>query len=121
MGDSSNLVLRTIYIDDLVDRALTAHSQSTGISKAELFRRWLAIGVRAVRQGRRSRVPSPVSDSPLTLKTVGLSPIMDHFLRVQAFDEHLPKNEVMRQYLRIGFELSSLGDQPSATPIPGRN
>ncbi len=106
---SSNLVLRTIYIDDSLDRALTAQARSMGLPKATLFRRLLAVGIRAVREGRCSRAPLPGPTAPLVLKTVGLSPKMDHLLRVQAFDEHLPKNEVLRQYLSIGLELSQGG------------
>ncbi len=108
MDVHSNLVLRTIYIDDFVDRELTAQSRATGLSQAELYRRWLAAGVRAVRQGRRTRTPLPVTGSPLILRTVELDPNLDHLIRVQAFDEHLPKNEVMRQYIRIGLELSQV-------------
>jgi hypothetical protein len=83
----SSLVLRTIYIDDSVDRALTARAQASGLSKGSVFRRWLADGVRAVRQGHRSRVPLPATTAPLVLKTVQLSTQVDYLLRVQAFDE----------------------------------
>lgn len=103
---SSSLVLRTIYIDDSVDRALTAQARARGLSKGSVFRRWLADGVRAVRHGNRSRVPLPAATAPLVLKTVQLSPQVDHLLRVQAFDEHVQQNEVLRQYLAIGLELN---------------
>lgn len=106
MLSSSTLVLRTIYIDDSVDRVLADRSKSTGLPKATVFRRVLAEGIRAVREGRRSRAPMPAPVTPLVLKTVGMSPKVDHLLRVQAFDEHLPQNEVMRQYLNIGLEVS---------------
>jgi hypothetical protein len=104
---SPTFVLRTVYIDDSVDQALTTQSRSTGQTKATLFRRWLSVGIQAVRQGRRSRVPMPASTAPLILKTVHLSPQVDQLLRVQAFDEHVPKNDILRQYLNIGLELSS--------------
>lgn len=106
MLSTSTLVLRTIYIDDSVNRALTVRSESTGLSKATVFRRLLADGIRAVREGRRSRVPLPGPAAPLVLKRVGMSPKVDQLLRVQAFDEHLPQNEVLRQYLNIGLEVS---------------
>lgn len=109
MLSSSSLVLRTIFIDDSVDRVLTAQAQATGLPKASLFRRLLAIGIRSVREGRRSRVPLPAPAAPLVLKTVRMSPKVDHLLRVQAFDEHLPQDEVMRQYLNIGLEVSQVG------------
>lgn len=100
------LVLRTIYIDDSVDCALTAQARARGLSKGSVFRRVLADGVRAVRRGNRSRAPMPASTAPLVLKTVQLSPQVDHLLRVQAFDERLKQNEVLRQYLAIGLELN---------------
>jgi hypothetical protein len=103
---SSTLMLRTIYIDDSVDRALAVRSESTRRSKATVFRRLLADGMRAVREGRRSRVPMSAPSAPLALKRVGMSPKVDQLLRVQAFDEHLPQNEVLRQYLNIGLEVS---------------
>lgn len=91
----SNLVLRAIYVDDFVDRELTEQSRATGPSQAKLYRRWLATGERAVRQVRRTRTPMPAIGSPLILKAVGLNPNLDLCLRVQAFDEQLPKNEVI--------------------------
>lgn len=109
MLSSSPFVLRTIYIDDAVDRVLAAQSQATGVPKASVFRRLLAAGIRAVQEGRRSRVPLPAPAAPLVLKRVGMSPKVDHMLRVQAFDEHLPQNELLRQYLSIGLEVSQGG------------
>lgn len=39
------LVLRTVYVDNSTDRALTIQSQAIGVSKASLFRRWLVLPV----------------------------------------------------------------------------
>jgi hypothetical protein len=102
----ASLVLRAIYIDASVDHALTAQARAQGVSKGAVFRRWLGDGVRAVRQGRRARVAMPAATTPLLLKTVQLSSRVDHLLRVQAFDERLQQNEVLRQYLAIGVELN---------------
>lgn len=110
------LVLRTIYIDDSVDRTLTAQARAWGVSKGSVFRRWLADGVRAVRHGSRFRTPMPATTAPLVLKTVQLSPQVDHLLRVQAFDEHVQQNEVLRQYLAIGLELNR-GSCPCAARL----
>lgn len=106
MLSSAPSVLRTVYIDDELDQALTAQAQTSGQSKAQLFRRLLAVGIRAVREGRRSRLPTPTRGAPLVLKTVRMSPKVDHQLRVEAFDRRLPQNELMRQYLKVGLEVS---------------
>jgi negative regulator of replication initiation len=106
---SSTSVLRTVYIDDELDRLLAARAQATGQSKAHLFRRLLSVGIRAVREGRRSRASMPTHGAPLVLKTVQMSPKVDHQLRVEAFDARLPQNELMRQYLKVGLEVSQGG------------
>lgn len=70
MPTTSNYLLRTVYIDDHVDRAPTAHALATGQTKAVAFRRWLDLGIRVARRGQRTPVPAPTS--PLILETVYL-------------------------------------------------
>ncbi len=104
MPSTPNYLLRTVYIDDHVDRALTAHAVATGETKAADFRRWLDIGIRAARQGQQTSAPAPTS--PLILKTVYLSPKVDHLIRVEAFDSRVKQNDVLRRYVQAGLEVS---------------
>lgn len=106
MQSTSSLVLRTIYIDDYLDKALVDHARATGQAKADVFRRWLDVGIRAVRGGHRAPSSVPAPTSPLILKTVHLSPKVDQFLRVEAFDSHVKQNDVLRRYVQAGLEIS---------------
>jgi hypothetical protein len=107
MHSNSKCQLRTVYIDDYVDRALTAHSLATGLTKAAAFRLWLDLGIRAARQGQLRPVAAP--SSPLILKTVYLDPKVDALIRVEAFDSHVKQNDVLRRYVQAGLEVSLSG------------
>ena len=45
--NQDNLVLRTIYIDPDIDEHLRNQELLLGVSKATLFRRYLAAGIKA--------------------------------------------------------------------------
>lgn len=107
MPSTSNYVLRTVYIDEHVDRALTAHALATGQTKAAAFRRWLDLGIRVARQGQVRPVAAPTS--PLILKTVYLDPKVDALIRVEAFDSHVKQNDVLRRYVQAGLDVRLSG------------
>lgn len=100
-----SLVLRTVYIERAVDDRLRDEAQQSGISKAELFRRYLRAGVRAVRadRGLAASRPLPAGAEPLLLRTVHIDDAVDAWLRVQAFDLHVPKSEYTRWCLSLGM------------------
>lgn len=106
MSTSATPVLRTVYIDELVDSALADYAAATGASRADVFRRWLKAGVRAVRRGDKPLTIAPAPTAPLILRTVELSHKVDQLLRVEAFDSRISRNDLLRSYLLVGYGLS---------------
>ena len=106
-------VLRTIYIDPEVDDRLRELAACSDLSKAELFRRYLAAGIKAAK-ARPSVFAAlmPTNSQPLVLRTVYMDPKLDDRLRVQAFDERVSKNDLMRRYVQLGMSLTTV--QPTA-------
>ena len=102
---TENLVLRTVYIDPEVDDQLRRQAVDQHVSKAELFRRYLAKGVKAAKATGVRTPEDPRPTPTLVLHTVHLDPKLDDKLRVQAFDERTSKNDLVRRYLRVGMSL----------------
>lgn len=96
------LELRTVYIARETDQLLVDHAALRGLPKAEVFRRAVASGIKRVRQGW-SRPALPVPAEPLVLKTVYVDAKTVDQLRAEAFDRHVPANDVLREYLAAGL------------------
>lgn len=103
---STNLVLRTVYLDEAIDDAIASQAQSSGMSKADVFRQWLSRGLRVARKGAQSCEALPESSAPRILHTVHVDAAQDDLLRVEAFDRHVPRNQVLLEYLRLGRDVS---------------
>ena len=97
-------VLRTVYIDADIDDLLHETEAQVGLSKAELFRRYLAAGIKAAK-AKPTVINESVlrSDRPLVLRSVYMDPKLDDRLRVQAFDQQTSRNDLMRRYVRLGI------------------
>jgi plasmid stabilization system protein ParE len=100
------LVLRTVYIEPEVDDRLRDEEQQSGISKAELFRRYLRAGVRVLRATPELGPPPtrPPDAPPLVLRTVHVDAATWEWLRVQAFDAPVQSNEFVRWCLALGMQ-----------------
>jgi hypothetical protein len=104
MTNVENMVLRTVYVDPDVDDQLRTQAVDRGLSKAELFRRYLAAGMKVARtRPDLFRAIQPDSGPPLILRTVYMNPKLDDKLRVEAFDSRTSKNDLMRRYVRLGM------------------
>lgn len=57
---NSSYVLRTLYIDPILDERLKREAYVANISKNELIRKYLEIGISSVDSGRHPRVSNPV-------------------------------------------------------------
>jgi hypothetical protein len=106
MPTSTNLVLRTVYLDEALDGAIANQAQRASMTKADVFRQWLSRGIRIARKGVQLRETLPKPTAPLILHTVYLDAGQDDVLRVRAFDRHVPKNDVLREYLHLGRSVS---------------
>lgn len=97
--------MRTVYLERAVDDQLRAEALRSGISTADLFRRYLRAGVRVVRAdpGLAAPQPLPSGAEPLLLRTVHIDDAVDAWLRVQAFDSHVPQSEYTRWCLAQGM------------------
>ena len=96
------LELRTVFIDLETDQFLVHRAALRGLSKAEAFRRAVSVGIKRVRRG----MPRPalqVSAEPLVLKTPFVEAKVADQLRAEAFDRHVPPNDVWREYLAAGL------------------
>ena len=104
---TGNLVLRTVYVDPDVDDQLREQAFTQRVSKADLFRRYLVTGIKAVKtHPELFKTVAPRGTAPvLVLRTVHIDPKLDDKLRVEAFDSRTSKNDLMRRYVRIGMSL----------------
>jgi len=99
----ANLVFRTVYVDPDVDAALRGQAAREGISKGQMFRKYLETGMALGAKGRR--LP-PLMDSRgtrLCMRTVFLPPALDTKLEGRAFVMKTAKTDLIRQYLRLGM------------------
>lgn len=101
--NADNFVLRTVYIDPDLDDALTAEAKTTSTPKAALFRNYLNTGYKKAHTIKDSEIL--LSDNILVLRTVYLDSAFDDTLRTEAFDMHVPKNNLIRYYLRSGMNV----------------
>lgn len=99
-----NFVMRTVYVDPDVDDRLRHEAADTNLSKAELFRRYLVSG-RKKAQPLPERLDVKEASVPLVLRTVQMDTKLDDKLRIEAFDSHTSKNDLMRHYVRRGMGL----------------
>jgi len=103
---TENLVLRTVYVDEDVDDQLRAEALDEGISKADLFRRYLVSGIKAAKaKPDLLQAASRSATAPLVLRTVHMDPKLDERLRVEAFDSRTSKNDLLRRYVWISMGL----------------
>lgn len=105
---TGNLVLRTVYVDPDVDEQLRAEALNEKVSKADLFRKYLVTGIKAVkaRPDLFKTVASRGTAPTLVLRTVHMDPKLDDKLRVEAFDSRTSKNDLMRRYVRVGMSVN---------------
>ncbi len=104
MTDANKMVLRTVYVDPDVDDQLRTDAAGQGLSKAELFRRYLTAGMKVARtRPDLFEATQPEAGPPLVLRTVYMNPKLDDKLRVEAFDSRTSKNDLMRRYVRLGM------------------
>jgi hypothetical protein len=117
-----DFVLRTVYLDRDLDDELRRRATSLGVSKAGLFRRYLAAGIKAARtQPALLTNPEEVEERQLLiLRTVFLDPKVDDKLRVEAFDSRTSKNDLTRLYLRVGLAVGARrGGSPGSAGSAG--
>ena len=114
---TGNLVLRTVYVDPDVDDQLRDEALVEGVSKADLFRKYLVTGIKAVNRNRDLfKTVASRGNAPLVLRTVHMDPKLDEKLRVQAFDSRTSKNELMRLYVRVGMSLKDASTTEKTRP-----
>jgi len=104
---TENLVLRTVYVDPDVDDQLRDEALAAGVSKADLFRKYLVTGIKAVKTNPDLfRTAAPRGAAPaLVLRTVHMDAKLDDKLRAQAFDSRTSKNDLLRRFVRVGMNL----------------
>lgn len=96
---SDNMVFRSVYVDHEVDAALRAQAAEEGVSKGEMFRRYLLKGMRLKRATTRL-LDAKVS---LSVRTVYLPVEVDEELRALAFQLRTSKSDLIRKYLFAGM------------------
>lgn len=94
-----------MYVERAVDDRLRDEAKQSGISKAELFRRYLRAGVRVLKSQPQLGPPPtrPPDAPPLVLRTVHIDASLWEWLRVQAFDTHVPQSDYVRWCLALGM------------------
>ena len=115
-----NLVLRTVYVDPDVDAQLRDEALASRVSKADLFRRYLVSGIKAVKtHPALFETAASLGITPaLVLRTVHMDPKLDSKLCVEAFDSRISKNDLMRRYVRVGMCLNDTSAaQESGCPV----
>lgn len=99
-----NSVLCTIYIDSEIDDRLTNEAFSSKVGKAELFRQYLSTGIGAVNANPNLLEQETLNNKhPLVLRSAHMDSDIEHKLRVEAFDNRVSKNDLIRRYVRIGM------------------
>jgi hypothetical protein len=100
------MVLRTVYVDPDVDEQIRVVAAARGFDKADVFRRYLAVGMKAAKARPDDFEGTAAHDGPpLIFRTVYLNAKVDDRLRVEAFDAHTSKNDLVRRYVRLGMNL----------------
>jgi len=102
-ASQDNLVFRTVYVDPDVDAALRGQAAQEGVSKGQMFRKYLETGVALATKGRRLPQLVDSRDTRLCMRTVFLPPALDTKLEGRAFVMKTAKTDLMRQYLRLGM------------------
>lgn len=99
-------VLSTVYIEQDVDARLRDEAQRTGTTKAELFRRYLHAGARALKATPELGPPParPAGAPPLMLRTVHVDTALWEWIRARAFDTHVLQSEYVRWCLAMGMQ-----------------
>ena len=96
----------TVYLDPDIDERIRLVATARGFDKADVFRRWLAAGMKAAKARPNEFAATAAHDGPpLVYRTVYLSPKVDDRIRVEAFDSHTRKNDLVRRYVRLGMNL----------------
>jgi hypothetical protein len=105
---ADNLALRSVYVDPDVDDSIRKRATTLGLSKADVFRRYLTAGIKAVRSRPDlfDRAVAPDEGAPLILRHVHIEPKLSDRLRVEAFDSNRSWNDQMRRYVRVGMDTS---------------
>lgn len=99
-----HLVFRTVYVDHDVDAALRGQAAREGISKGQMFRKYLETGMALGVKGRGLPPLMDSRDTRLCMRTVFLPPAMDTKLEGRAFRMRTAKTDLIRQYLRMGMD-----------------
>lgn len=92
--------LRTVYIDPDMDDALRAQSTPRTGGRNTLFLRWMEQGM-AVAAGQEVAV---LPECTLVLRTMCFPVELDEALRNEAYAAQIPRNDLVRRYLRAGME-----------------
>jgi hypothetical protein len=103
-ASQDNLVFRTVYVDADVDAALRGQAAQEGVSKGQMFRKYLETGMALGAKGRRLPALVDSRDTRLCMRTVFLPPAWDAKLEGRAFMMKTPKTDLIRQYLRMGMD-----------------
>lgn len=111
------MVFRSVFVDPDVDRTLRERANEAGISKGEMFRRYLERGMAGAKAG--GSLPTlPKDEVALTLRTVYLPFKVDESLRGQAFHLRTSKSDLIRRYLRAGMHALEASAPAVAEPMP---
>ena len=107
---SSRYVLKTVYLDPDVDEWIRREAIQSNMSKAAVFRRCLAAGIKVAKSqpGLRNALSVEPNSRPLILRTIDVDAKLDDRLRVVAFDSRVDKNDLIREYLKL-----AIGQRPS--------
>lgn len=97
--NAENMVFRSVYVDPAVDEVLRAQAAEAGVSKGEMFRRFLVQGMRS----KRAATHTLDEGVRLSLRTVYLPTAVDDELRARAFDLRTTKSDLIRKYLWAGM------------------
>jgi hypothetical protein len=99
-------VLQDVYIEQNADDRLRDEALRSGISKGELFRRYLRAGARALKSAAEPGTPpTRPPDAPLLmLRTVHVGASLWEWIRTRAFDAHVLQSEYVRWCLDLGMQ-----------------
>ncbi|MBV8034326.1 hypothetical protein [Roseateles sp.] len=107
---TDKMVFRSVYVDPDVDQALRAQAAESGVSKGEMFRTYLAKGMRS----KRAAGMQLDAGVTLAMRTVYLPAEVDDELRTRAFMLRTTKSDLIRKYLWAGMTALQRAAQGSA-------
>ena len=96
------MVYRSFYVDPDVDDRLKEQAAQLGLSKGEMCRRYLHLGIAAM-QANGELAELPRTEPRLRVRGAYFLADVDSLLRSQVFELRTSMNNLIRRYLRTGM------------------